>query len=103
MGVHHFQQMMGEAGKLGFELELDTCSEKGRAFEQALDIRIRNLKAVHRQTAGNLRELLRELASHLPEMPEFLIVEMQQPRIHANFICSVRTVQPVRFPDPAWS
>ena len=63
--VKHPQQALGEAWKLGVELELHTRGEESGALEQALDVGIVNLDALHPKSPGDLGKCLGELSAHL--------------------------------------
>ena len=70
MGINGLEQSLGEAWKLGVELEMDACGQPGEAFEQPFDIRIGAGFfgiAVQSETASDLRIFARErrpLGSH---------------------------------------
>src|ERR1019366_3843888 len=49
---------------------------------QTLDVRVGDLHAFHAKTAGDLRKLARELAAHLAQVAQFLVVVAQEARVH---------------------
>ncbi len=82
MRIDDFEQRLGEARKLGVDLQLDARGEKGGPLDQPLDVRVRHLESAHAEPRGNLRKLLRKLRAHLAEMSELALVVVQQTGIH---------------------
>ena len=82
--VDDLEQALREARELGVELELHPAGQEGRALEQSLDVGVVHLDAVDAQPRGDLRELLRELGTHLAQVLQFLVVVAQQSRVHGE-------------------
>ena len=82
MRIDDLEQRLGEARKLGVELELHARRQKPDAFEQPLDVGIGDLQPVHAEPGGDLRKLLGELGAHLAQMLQLEVVVLEQARIH---------------------
>jgi hypothetical protein len=80
--VHHVQQVLREAGKLGVDLELDAGGEKGKRFQQALDVGIGAFERLDAEPAGDLGKLLRELLPGLADVLQLAVVVVEEARIH---------------------
>ncbi len=91
--VGDFQQVVGEGRVLGVELELHACGEVGEAFQQALDIRVGAVDSRQRQAPGDLRVFLGELGGAFAHVLQFLIVEVEQARVHERLRCSAGTTR----------
>ena len=81
-GIDRFQQVLDQARMLGVDLQLHARGHERKTFEQALDVGVGHLHAVHRQARRDLRELLRKLRPHLAQMRELVAVQAQQARVH---------------------
>ena len=79
---HHFHEVLGKGRELGVDLELYPRREESKAFEQALDIRIRAVDAFNRKAPGDLRKFARELRGALAHVQELAVVVLEKPRIH---------------------
>ena len=91
MRVNDFEQRLCEAGELGVELQLDASREKRKAFQQALDVGVRDLDAAHAEPSRHLRKLLRELRTHLADMLQLEVVVPEEPRIHQTARACIRS------------
>src|SRR6185436_1896460 len=101
MWINGLQQGLGEAGKLRVELEVDPCRKPSETLQQAFDIWIgANLLCipVQRQPSGNLWIFPGELARHFPQVPQFEVVETEEPFVHALNLPRSNA----RFRCPAW-
>jgi hypothetical protein len=78
--VDDLEQPFGEARKFGVQLELHPGGQEREAFQQAFDIGVADLDAIHAQAGRDLRELLRELGTHLTQVLQFLVVVAKQSR-----------------------
>src|SRR3546814_4460009 len=82
MRVHHLQQMPREDREFGIELQLHARREEGEALQEPLHIGVGAVECVEAQPGGDLRIFAGELAAHLADVRQFLIVELQEARIH---------------------
>ena len=85
MGVNRFQNRLGEARKLGVELEMHARGKKREAFQQSLDKWVRAdvlCVAIQRKPSGDFWEIAGELPSGFPKVLEFDVVEIQEAAIH---------------------
>ena len=80
--IDALEEMLGEARKLGVELEAHPGGEEAEPFQEPLDVRIGHLGRVERQARGDLGERGGELRSHLPHVRELLAVVPQHPGVH---------------------
>ena len=80
--IDDLEQALGEARKLGVELELHPRGEEAGALEQPLDVGVGHLDAVDAEAGRDLGELAREFGAHLVQVLQFLVVVAQQARIH---------------------
>jgi len=82
MRIDHIEQVLGETGELGIELQLHACREKGEPLQQTLHIGICAFEPFEAQAARDLGEFLREFGSHFAYVLELALVIAQQPWIH---------------------
>ena len=54
--------------ELGVDLELNACSQEGKALEQALDVGVGALESVEPEAACNLGIVTRELAAEIAQV-----------------------------------
>ncbi len=96
--VDGVQQVLGEARVLAVELELHARGEKGEAFQQPLDVRVRALEALEAEPGGDLRELGRELRARLANELQLAVVVLEQARVHG--VSPARSRRTRRSRDP---
>ena len=82
VGVHHVQQVAGEAGVFGIQLQAHAGRQEGRGFDEPLDIGVGDLVPLHTQAVGDLGESLGELPRAVAEVAQFLLVKAQESRVH---------------------
>jgi hypothetical protein len=56
----------------------------GDPFEQALDVRILDARVRYRQAGGPIGKLARELGRFGTQIEELLVIEIDDPRVHAT-------------------
>jgi len=91
--VSDFQQVVGEGRVLGVEFELYAGGEVSEALKQTFDIRVGAVHARQRQPTGDLRVFLGELGGALAHVMQFLVVQLQQARIHGRLRWSALTTR----------
>jgi hypothetical protein len=80
--IDHLQQVLGEGGKLGVDLELDSGGQEGKAFQQTLHIGVCALEGLQPKARGDLGHLLGEFAPHLAHEAQLAVVVIEQAWIH---------------------
>ncbi|MDR8727112.1 hypothetical protein FEQ05_03445 [Burkholderia pseudomultivorans] len=80
--VDDLEQPFREARKLRIELDLHARGHEAERFDQALDIRVRHFAGLHAEPPCDLRMRMRELGGELAHVNEFLVVVVEQSRVH---------------------
>ncbi len=95
--VDDLEQPLREARELRVHLELYPCREERGTFEEALDVGIGDLDALHAEASRDLGKLLPEFRAELPEVAEFAVEVVEEPRVHqpAGPVCSCSTTSPL--------
>jgi hypothetical protein len=82
--AQHLKQALREAREFGVELELHARRQETERLDQALDVGVGDLDALHSQAARDLRMRSREFAGGLAHVGELLVVVVQQVRVHGD-------------------
>src|SRR5207245_1303216 len=85
VGIARFEKMGDQPWLLGFELELHPRRQESEAFEQALDVRVRDLHAVEAEARRDLRKVTGELGADFAQVGQFVAVEAQESRVHLSW------------------
>src|SRR5258706_10009288 len=102
MRVNRFKQCLSKARKFGIKFQVDPCRQPGKTFKQPFDVRVGTSffgVAINRETPGNFRVFASKFAGHLPKMPQFDVVETEEPFVHGLSLPTSNA----RSPNPASS
>ncbi|SUY26623.1 Uncharacterised protein [Burkholderia oklahomensis] len=83
--IKHFQQPAREARELRVELDLHARGHEAERLDQPFDVRIGHFARLHAKAPRDLRVRLRELGGELAHVDQFLVVVVEQSRVHCAF------------------
>ena len=88
VGVHHLQQALGEARKLGIELDAHARRHEAERLDQPLDIGVGHLLPLHAQPARDLGVHLGKLARAFAHVEQLFVVVAQQLGMHGEVLAA---------------
>ena len=78
------QQSRGDFREIIFHILLQTCRQKGEAFQQTFDMRIRAFIATELKTVGNFRIALCKSRTGMPEIAQLALIMVEHFRVEIS-------------------